>query len=71
MAVIKILLSLSLVITALASPAKPFKTPRSESEDYDDDPLEYFAEQASSFFDDFFKEDKVKVESFLELKCTG
>lgn len=66
MAVIKILLALSLVTIALSSPAKPLEAPRTDSEDFDDDPLGYFADQASSFFEDFFREDKVKVGNTIE-----
>lgn len=62
MAVIKILLVSTLLTIALGTPAKQLADPRSDSEDFDDDPLGYFAEQASSFFDDFFREDKIKVE---------
>lgn len=62
MEVIKVLVVLGLVATALASPLKSQAIDsRSESEDYDDDPLEYLAEQASSFFEDLLKEDTLKV----------
>lgn len=61
MAVIKILLAFGLFAVVLSSPVKPSEGNRADSEEYDDDPLSYFAEQASSFLDDLLREDNAKV----------
>lgn len=62
MAVIKVMLALSLAAVAISTPVSPLVAPRSaDSDEFDDDPFGYFAEQASSFFDDLLKEDNVKV----------
>lgn len=64
MSITKVLLALCLVSISLSTPVQPPQQSRADSEEYDDDPLGYFAEQASSFFEDFLKEDnnaKVKI----------
>lgn len=63
--VMKVLLALCLVSLSLSTPVKPLSQPRADSEEYDDDPFGYFAEQASSFFEDFLKEDaNAKVDKY-------
>lgn len=65
MAVTQILLALSLAAVAISTPVNPLVAPRSaDSDEYDDDPFGYFAEQASSFFDDLLKDDNVKVKVY-------
>lgn len=61
MSVIKTLLILSLVAAAFSSPVNSTVAANADSDEFDDDPLGYFAEQASAFLDDILKEDHVKV----------
>lgn len=64
MAGLKVFLMLCFVGVAFSGLVDPSVDGKADSDEFDDDPLGYLAEQASSFFDEILKEDKVKVRFF-------